>query len=268
MKKEGDRRMTLLILDPGHGGSDPGAVYGQSQEKFFTLKIALKVRDYLLSMYNVDIIMTRTTDKTVSLKERTDLANERNADYFCSIHINAGGGTGWESYIYNGPVSKETIKQRDAIHQSVMDEVKAKYRMVDRGKKLANFHVLRESSMPAILLENLFIDTEEDLELLQSNAFLSDLSKGIAEGLAQALSLSRKILFKVIAGSFESRLNAVDRQKDLSSKGIESIILEVNIEGKKWFRVQAGAFQNKDGAQSRQEKIEKAGIKDVFIISE
>lgn len=268
MKKEGDRRMALLILDPGHGGADSGAIFGQSQEKFLTLKLALKVRDYLLSMYKVDIIMTRTTDKTVSLQERTDLANEKKADYFCSIHINAGGGTGWESYIYNSSVDNETIIRRDVIHQSVMNEIKTKYNVVDRGKKVANFHVLRESKMPAILMENLFIDTEQDLELLQNNAFLSDLSRGIAEGLAKALSLPIKTLFKVIAGSFQDRTNAVNRKKLLSANGIESIIVEVRVDGGKWFRVQAGAFQNKENAQIRLEKVEAAGITDAFIINE
>ncbi|RAL27021.1 N-acetylmuramoyl-L-alanine amidase family protein [Thermoflavimicrobium daqui] len=185
-----------LVIDPGHGGSDSGAVNGSYQEKNFTLDIALAVHDYLQNHYMVELFMTRKTDKTLSLKQRTDYANQKQADYFISIHINAGGGTGWESYIWNGPVNQTTIDAQNIIHNTVMNEIGPKYQVKDRGKKRADFYVLRETIMPAILLENLFIDTTNDLHLLIDNQFITDLSCTIGEGLAQALSLDKKTLPK------------------------------------------------------------------------
>ena len=71
--------MPLVVIDPGHGGSDPGAVNDSYQEKNYTLSIGLKVRDYLLANYQTNVLMTRTTDTTVSLASRTILANSNNA---------------------------------------------------------------------------------------------------------------------------------------------------------------------------------------------
>ena len=86
--------MVKVFLDPGHGGSDPGAVGNGIQEKNITLQIATQIRDILLDEYeNVSIKMSRTGDQTVSLNERTNGANNWNADFYLSVHINSGGGS-------------------------------------------------------------------------------------------------------------------------------------------------------------------------------
>lgn len=267
--------MVRIVIDPGHGGSDSGATSGGHYEKTFTLDIGLKVRDYLQSHYEAEVLMTRTTDKTVSLKQRTDFANGNNADYFCSIHINAGGGTGWESYIYNGGVSARTIQAQQTIHTKVMQVLASKYSVRDRGKKRANFHVLRETRMPAILLENLFIDTTADLNLLRNNAFITDLAHAIGTGLAQALALKSKpgepnppTLFKVIAGSFKQKQNALERVADLQKKGIDSFVVEARVAGEVVYRVQAGAFRNRSNAEKRLQEVKAAGITDAYILTE
>ncbi|MFC4078276.1 N-acetylmuramoyl-L-alanine amidase [Salinithrix halophila] len=263
--------MTKIVIDPGHGGRDTGAVYGECREKDFTLQIALKVRDYLKSRYVAEVLMTRTTDKTVSLTARTDFANRNKANYYCSIHINAGGGTGWESYIYNGSVSNFTKSARNTIHSTVMNVIGPQYGVRDRGKKRANFHVLRESHMPAILMENMFIDTERDRNLLRSQAFISDLANGIGAGLAKALQLSpkaRERFYKVIAGSFLIPQNAFNRQSFLRSKGIGSIIVKKVVSGKTVYRVQAGAFRKRANAEARLQAVKKLGISDAFILVE
>ncbi|GGE09913.1 sporulation-specific N-acetylmuramoyl-L-alanine amidase [Marinithermofilum abyssi] len=257
--------MALVVIDPGHGGSDAGAVNGSYKEKNFTLDIGLRVRDYLLTRYQVNMVMTCTSDTYPTLSERVALANSKNADYFCSIHINAGGGTGWESYIYDGSVSQKTVNCRETIHNHVMSVIGPKYGVKNRGKKRANFYVLRETNMPAVLLENLFIDSA-DLKLLTNSGFIQDLSNAIGEGIAKALDLPAKTLYKVIAGSYKEEANAKDLQKYLKSKGIDSIIWTVHIDGTVYYRVQAGAFQSLDYAQQRLEELKRAGIPDAYIL--
>lgn len=180
-----------IFIDPGHGGTDPGATGYGLREKDLTLKISLKIRDILNAEYTGHTIrMSRTTDKTITLKQRTDMANAWNADYLLSVHINAGGGTGYESYIYNKlSNSSRAAVIRNQIHAEIM---KAIGKVTDRGKKTANFHMLRESNMPAMLSENLFIDTKSDADKLKSDAFLNQLARGHAVGLAKALGLTRK----------------------------------------------------------------------------
>lgn len=262
--------MKKIVIDPGHGGTDPGATNGTYKEKDFNLNIGLKVRDYLQAHYEASILMTRTTDKKMDLSERTQFANSNKADYFCSIHINAGGGTGWESYIYNGTVSQFTINAQNTIHSTVMNAISTKYGVRDRGKKRANFHVLRETTMPAILLENLFIDTTSDLNLLKNNTFITDLANAIGKGIAQALSLPTKstTLYKVIAGSFQEKQNALDRKSFLEQNGIGAIIVEAVVSGKTVYRVQAGAFRDRTYAEARLNEVKKLGITDAYILVE
>lgn len=262
--------MAKVVIDPGHGGNDPGATNGSYREKDFNLDIGLKVRDVLVNQYVVDVLMTRTTDRTVSLAERANLANNNRVDYFCSIHINAGGGTGWESYIYNGSVSNFTVQAQNTIHAAVMQAIGSRYHVRDRGKKRANFYVLRETNMPAILLENLFIDTTADLNLLRNANFIRDLSQAIADGIAQALSLPRRTttIYRVIAGSFQNRANAEERKSFLADNKIESIIVSVTIDGTTWYRVQAGAFSQRANAEARLSELRALGIGDAYILTD
>lgn len=179
-----------VVLDPGHGGSDSGATGGGFREKDLTLKIAKRIERTLKGNYNVDVRMTRTSDKTMSLKQRTDFANKMGAHYYASIHINSGGGTGYEDYIFNQlSDTGDTGKYRSAVHNEVK-KVLNKYGVNNRGKKQANFHVLRETQMSAMLSENLFIDTTADQELLKNNNFINDIGDAHARGIARALGLN------------------------------------------------------------------------------
>lgn len=183
--------MVKIFIDPGHGGSDSGATANGLKEKDVTLKIALKLRDILNNNYEGHSLkLSRTTDQTISLAERTNMANSWGADYLQSIHINAGGGTGFESYIYNGSYSgkTETNRLRSLIHDAVVNATGFR----DRGKKEANFHMLRESSMFANLSENGFIDNATDAAKLKSDAFLTQIAQGHADGLAKAFGLKKK----------------------------------------------------------------------------
>ncbi|VEF49628.1 cell wall hydrolase/autolysin [Bacillus freudenreichii] len=182
-----------VVIDAGHGGRDSGATDKKGlYEKNVTLDIATRVKNNLTNNYVVSIKMTRDSDTYPTLKARTDLANNWGADLFLSIHINAGGGTGYEDYIYIRPTTEE-IKIQNEIHEEVKKVLEEyNYGKKDRGKKRDNFHVLRESRMSSILLEILFIDNKADADLLKSETFLSDISEAISTGVANALDLPTK----------------------------------------------------------------------------
>ena len=184
--------MTIkIMLDPGHGGHDPGAVANGLREKDLTLDICQRIRRILETEYTgVQVRLTRETDTYLDLSQRAKLANQWGADFFLSIHINAGGGTGWESYRYTA-ASSRTAAYQDTIHTEVMRTIGAIVK--DRGKKAANFAVLRETKMPALLTENLFIDNAKDAALLKDPAFLDKLARGHVLGLEKALGLKKKV---------------------------------------------------------------------------
>ena len=226
--------MVKIFIDPGHGGNDPGAVANGLKEKNLTLKIAKYMRDYLLANYSgVSVRMSRETDKTVSLPTRTNSANKWGANAYISIHINAGGGTGFESFVYPG-VGKATKDLQNAVHSEVM-KVFSGFR--DRGKKQANFHVLRETKMSAVLTESGFIDTKKDADFLKSDANLRKIGEAHAKGVAKHFGLKKKtqpkpaqpaqkkgVFYRVVTGSFADRKNAEKRVAELKKAGFDSFI--------------------------------------------
>lgn len=182
--------MTKIFLDAGHGGSDSGAVGNGLREKDLTLDIAKRIRKYLNDNYTgYAIKLSRTSDVYLSLSQRTNMANAWKADLFVSIHINAGGGTGYEDFIYNGSTSSKTRSSQDIIHTEIMRNID---NVRDRGKKKANFAVLRLSNMPALLTENLFIDTKADADKLKQSSFLDAIAKGHGDGIAKFFGLKLK----------------------------------------------------------------------------
>ncbi len=183
--------MQRIVLDPGHGGEDPGAVSGQYREKHFNLQVAGAAARYINERYSAAVHLTRITDITAGLGERAAYANELRANLFVSLHTNAGGGTGFESYVYTSAASGTQV-YRDRLHDYVA-RFYALHGIRDRGKKKANFLVLRETNMSAVLLENLFIDNNNDLALLNRPDFIQQLSEYISEGIAQTLGLDKRI---------------------------------------------------------------------------
>ena len=177
-----------VAINYGHGGSDPGAVANGLREKDLTKAIGQRVTKLLRDNYDISVKEIRQTKSGGS--ELSKIANEANAwgaDLFVSIHINAGGGTGFESFIYNGAVSDDTRKLQQAIHSEVLKQIDVR----NRGMKRANFAVVRQTRMPAVLTENLFIDTKADADKLKDSAFLDSLALGHANGIVSFLGLKK-----------------------------------------------------------------------------
>ena len=180
-----------IFIDPGHGGQDPGASGHGLKEKNVVLEIALRVADVLTKNYlGVDVQLSRTADTFIELEERASQANAWGADYFVSIHNNAFNGSahGFESYIYNDNVSQTTKDKQKDVHQYISSSLNVN----DRGMKDANFSVLRNTSMPAILLELLFIDNKAEANKLGSTQFKNKLGNIVANAIAKSYSLKKR----------------------------------------------------------------------------
>lgn len=192
--------MAKVYIDPGHGGHDSGATGNGLKEKDLTLKIGKHTRDYLQDNYKgVSVKMSRTGDTYPSLTDRTNDANNWGADVFVSPHINAGGGVGYEDYIYNGSVSSKTKDLQNKIHNEV-----APLFSNDRGKKRANLAVVRQTSMPAVLTESGFIDSKKDADFLKKDSNLKKLGEAHAKGIAVFLGLAKGSSNKSSGGSKKS----------------------------------------------------------------
>jgi len=232
-----------VFLDPGHGGSDSGAVANGLKEKDLTLKIAKATEKYLKEKYEgVTVKMSRTGDSYPSLSARAKAANDWGADYYVSIHINAGGGTGFESYIYNGSISSKTKEYQKAVHSVIA----AGDGWADRGMKRANFAVLRETRMSAILTENGFIDRAEDAKKLKDSKFIDLLGELHADGIAKALKLKKK------SNSAPSSAPAPDPKLS----GLHRVI----VDGK-----QTGAFGVHENLINEVSRAIKSGAKKVVV---
>lgn len=258
--------MVKIFLDPGHGGSDSGAVENGLEEKNSTLEIATRVKDILEKEYkDVTIRLSRSTDRTVSLNERTEAANSWSADIFVSIHVNAGGGTGFESYVYPN-IGEPTKNHQKNIHDEILNLVDFN----DRGRKQADFYVLGETNMPAVLTENGFIDNASDATKLKSSSYINKLARGHVNGLVRAFHLFKKpsipstnTLYKVQIGAFKKRSNAEGLADRADAKGFEQVIkLEEGL-----YKVQIGTFAKRSNAEELATRAKKAGF-DTLIITD
>jgi N-acetylmuramoyl-L-alanine amidase len=232
--------MTKKIMwDPGHGGTDPGACAKGLKEKDLTLKIVKYAMAYMTANYTgFEQRATRLTDVTVDLSQRDDEADKWGADVFQSIHINAGRGNGFESYIYNN-LSSKSKPTATAFQNIINAEVLAAMRKFGDIKahgsatKIANFAVLRETNMTALLTENLFIDSS-DHKYLKDEAFLKAVGEAHARGKAKFLGLPSKpkpqsvqhaekpsegVLYRVQVGAFANKNNADKLAAELKGKG-------------------------------------------------
>ena len=137
----------VVVLDPGHGGYDPGAVACGLKEKDLNLVLALKVAGKLGGM---KVLLTRERDTYVSLADRVALSRRAEPDLFLSLHANAGGGRGFESFIYSGLGIKDpAVAMQKALHGEVMGALN-RWEITDRGLKRAAFYVLRQNPCPAV----------------------------------------------------------------------------------------------------------------------
>ncbi|MEQ7806148.1 N-acetylmuramoyl-L-alanine amidase [Priestia aryabhattai] len=226
--------MKKVWLDAGHGGTDSGALGNDLREKDLTLQFVLHAQAYLEHHYSdVEVQVTRSTDVFVSLSDRASRANVWGADVFVSMHINAGGGTGFETYIHpTRDLNQSPILQKD-LHTEIFTEMLNFGTIKDRGLKTANYAVLRETTMPAVLTENLFIDTVTDADKLKNATFVREVGEAHARGIAQYLSLTpvSSTLYTIQAGdtfySIAKKYNITVQQLQDANPNVDSTKLQI-----------------------------------------
>jgi N-acetylmuramoyl-L-alanine amidase len=179
------RGMTIVV-DPGHGGKDHGAPGRHSVEKSHALDISLRLRRNLQAR-GANVLMTRETDNFISLQGRVDFANQRRADLFVSVHINASanhssGGT--ESFYYT------SISQ--SLAREVQKELLKATGRPNRGIHQRRLYVVRHTWMPSILTETAFISNSKEEALLRDPNFRERVARGIAQGVSNYVTIYRR----------------------------------------------------------------------------
>lgn len=183
----------VIMLDAGHGGSDPGAMgvlNGKTiKEKDLTLSITYKVKA-ILESNGYKTSMTRTGDTLPSLAERPQQANSENCALFVSVHINSATATeavGTEVYYSDENNGDEYGITSHEFADNVLEGMLKYMKSKDRGVRMANWAVTRRANMPAVLLEVGFISNESELSLMCSDDYQNKVARGIAEGIINTI---------------------------------------------------------------------------------
>jgi len=192
----------VVILDPGHGGQDSGAMCGGLLEKDLTLDVARRI-DRLLDSEGIATLMTRLGDTYVSLADRAAFANRIRNCIFVSIHFNEGNkpvASGVETYyaphqIAAGsslaswlpflwrPLSDSPNPESQRLAGSIQEALVARTRAIDRGTQPGQFFVIANVTSPAALIEGGFLTNKEDISKLVSEDYRDQIAAAVADGI-------------------------------------------------------------------------------------
>lgn len=222
-KKQG--AIETICIDPGHGGSDLGAVgKGDILEKNITLQVGLKLKQVIMSKLGLQVVMTRENDSEVSLNSRVSIANNRKAHMFVSIHVNSSfrkaargsetfyvslKATDQEAFLLSQKENQSTeesqdvvqddelkmilwdmaqteyIKESSRLAEFIQEELNVLLLTRNRGVKQAPFRVLMRAAMPAVLVEIAFLSNSEEEQKLQDDTFLNNVVDAIYTGISR-----------------------------------------------------------------------------------
>ncbi len=166
-----------VVIDPGHGGHDNGGQWGKVYEKHLALDTAVRLENQLKRM-GYKTVMTRRSDYFVTLPQRVNMANSYRDAIFVSIHFNytwKENVSGLETFYYSA--------QGQKLAQFVQKSLVRHTRTVDRNAKFARYYVIRNSKLPAILVEGGFVSNEQERARMKSGYFREAIARGIAEGI-------------------------------------------------------------------------------------
>lgn len=232
-----------IMLDAGHGYSTPGKRSPNGMKEYeFTRVVASYAKQFLETYQNVTVYFAHFDQRDVPLQERTNSANRLKVDAYVSIHANAYGSTwndarGIETYVYpTRPRIALELAQKIQKHVILATDLR------NRGVKTADFHVLRETNMDAVLIECGFMTNQEEANLLQTDAYRRTVADAIVKGVAEQFKLAKKAtaltpaptpapapnnsggLYKVQVGAFSNRKNADELVQRLKKEGFQAFV--------------------------------------------
>lgn len=232
-----------IVIDAGHGGKNPGAVYQGRRESDDALRLAMAVGN-IMEENGYDVIYTRTTDATQSVGQKAAIANEEGADLFLSIHRNAadypGQYDGIQTLLYDDSGLKKKIAERINANLEALG-----FRNIGVDIR-PNLVVLNSTRMPALLVEAGFIDSDKDNQLFDSR--FQALAQAIAEGIMETLEESAATEEGISADALSPVASVSDQAEDPS------------LPDKELYRVQAGAYREREYAENLLSLLENDGF--------
>lgn len=236
--------MFKIALDAGHGAGTAGKRCmkaldpKETREWWLNDRIADYVESYLKDYTGYQLLRIDDSDdgKTdVALQTRVSKANSWGADFYLSIHHNAGinGGTGGGIVAYSHTGSTKGAAWRDALYKELIAQTGLKGNRYD-GTLTDEFYVIKYTVAPAVLLEMGFMDSKTDVPIILSNSYAQKCAKAIVKVLAERGGLTKKVstpdtgaMYKVQVGAFANRANAEKLEKELEAKGYQAYIVKV-----------------------------------------
>lgn len=249
-----------VIIDAGHGGSDPGAVFEGRQEKDDALRLALAV-GRILENAGVEVMYTRVTDVFDSPLEKAQMANRSGADYLISIHRNAmpipGTASGIVSLVYEKGGTAELLGSN--INRQLAGVGFEDLGVIERPGLI----LLRRSQMPAVLVEAGFIDNPQDNERFDES--FQEIAQAIADGVLRTLEEEEQIrpeYYQIQVGAYVSRQVAEEITMELMEQGYPAFYIYQD----GYYKVRVGAFLNLDNGANMEMRLRQNGWPTMMVL--
>lgn len=270
-------RPFTVVIDPGHGGRDPGQLgsAGRMHEKEIVLAIALQLGQYIEErIKGVSVLYTRTTDTEVSLDERVEIANQNKADFFISIHCNATSSAsvrGTQSHIQSHSF-EWSRKLALAIEKEFSHRAGRKSQGVfarsDRGH---NFQVLQYTEMPGVLVEAGFMSNPDEEKFLNTPRGQDLIASAVFRALRDIIMKNPDISIEKRTPYYKIQIMASSRQEITTGEKFRKLGMRVDEiideqPGTLRFRYMVGREYEKHVAQALAQKVQQLGFKDAFVV--
>lgn len=249
-----------VIIDAGHGGSDPGAVFEGRQEKDDALRLALAV-GRILENAGVEVMYTRVTDVFDSPLEKAQMANRSGADYLISIHRNAmpipGTASGIMSLVYEKGGMAELLGSN--INRQLAGVGFEDLGVIERPGLI----LLRRSQMPAVLVEAGFIDNPQDNERFDES--FQEIAQAIADGVLRTLEEEEQLrpeYYQIQVGAYVSRQVAEEITMELMEQGYPAFYIYQD----GYYKVRVGAFLNLDNGANMEMRLRQNGWPTMMVL--
>jgi N-acetylmuramoyl-L-alanine amidase len=266
----------VIVIDPGHGGGDPGKAHSSKNlhhEKTLNLEIALRAGEMIENeLKNVKVLYTRTEDKYVDLRERTDFANAQNADFFISIHCNSNPSaavSGSEVHIHSLKLSSSK-KLATLIGEELQKNTGKRFRgIVESKQRGRNLFVTQYTDMPSVLVELGYMSNPTEEKYLNSEEGQDKMADALFKACKRFISLhlpreNRQTIYRV---QVLATSTLVDIESDLFEKLEEKVDIIETQNGEKYkYKYLIGREYEQAQAAELAKKVEKLGFKGAFVV--